>query len=130
MVEVFKQAGVPLYVSYYRRYLEKFRKVKEIIGAGELGAIVAIHYRMAKPHRESKWRADPRVSGGGHFYDLAGHVLDLFDDWFGPLELLGSAAANTIPVQSAEDAVALTFRTAERRAREARPGISRRRPRR
>ena len=113
MVEVFKQAGVPLYVSYYRRYLAKFRKVKEIVAAGELGAIVAIHYRMAKPHRESQWRADPQVSGGGHFYDLAGHVLDLFDDWFGPLELLGSAAANTIPIQSAEDAVALTFRTAD-----------------
>jgi hypothetical protein len=112
MVDVFKQAGVPLYVSYYRRYLEKFRKVKDIVGNGELGAIVAIHYRMAKPHRETKWRADPKISGGGHFYDLAGHVLDLFDDWFGPLELLGSAAANTIPVQAAEDSVALTFRTA------------------
>ena len=112
MVDVFKQAGVPLYVSYYRRYLAKFRKVKQIVANGELGAIVAIHYRMAKPHRESKWRANPQVSGGGHFYDLAGHVLDLFDDWFGPLELLGSAASNTIPVQSAEDAVALTFRTA------------------
>ncbi len=113
MVEVFKQAGVPLYVSYYRRYLAKFRGVKQIITTGQLGAIVTIHYRMAKPHRESQWRANPKVSGGGHFYDLAGHVLDLFDDWFGPLELLGSAATNTIPVQSVEDAVALTFRTAD-----------------
>jgi 1,5-anhydro-D-fructose reductase (1,5-anhydro-D-mannitol-forming) len=112
MVDVFKQAGVPLYVSYYRRYLEKFRKVKDIVRNGELGAIVAIHYRMAKPYRESTWRADPKVSGGGHFYDLAGHVLDLFDDWFGPLELLGSAATNSIPVQCAEDSVALTFRAA------------------
>jgi predicted dehydrogenase len=113
MVDVFKQAGVPLYVSYYRRYLAKFRKIKQIVAAGELGAIVAIHYRLAKPHRESQWRANPQVSGGGHFYDLAGHVLDLFDDWFGPLELLGSAATNSIPIQSAEDAVALTFRTAD-----------------
>ena len=87
MVEVFKQAaGVPLYVSYYRRYLEKFRQVKEIVANGELGAVVAIHYRMAKPHRDSAWRVNPKVSGGGHFYDLAGHVLDLFDDWFGPME--------------------------------------------
>ncbi len=51
MVEVFKQAGVPLYISYYRRYLAKFRQVKQIVANGELGAIVAIHYRMAKPHR-------------------------------------------------------------------------------
>jgi predicted dehydrogenase len=112
MVDVFKQAGLPLYVSYYRRYLDKFRQVKQIVANGELGAIVSIHYRMAKPHRDSQWRVNPRVSGGGHFYDLAGHVLDLFDDWFGPLELVGAAATNTIPIQTSEDAVALTFRTA------------------
>jgi len=112
MVDVFRQAGVPFYVSYYRRHLAKFRKVKEIIDAGRLGTIVAIHYRMAKPYRGTKWRTDPTASGGGHFYDLAGHVLDLFDDWFGPIELLGSAATNTIPLESTEDAVALTFRTA------------------
>ena len=41
-VEVFKQASVPLYISYYRRYLAKFRQVKQIIANGELGAIVAI----------------------------------------------------------------------------------------
>jgi 1,5-anhydro-D-fructose reductase (1,5-anhydro-D-mannitol-forming) len=113
MVDVFRQAGVPFYVSYYRRDLAKFRKVKEIIDEGRLGTIVAIHYRMAKPYRGSKWRTDPKASGGGHFYDLAGHVLDLFDDWFGPIELLGSAATNTIPIETTEDAVALTFRTAD-----------------
>jgi predicted dehydrogenase len=111
MVDVFRQAGVPFYVSYYRRHLAKFRKAKSIITEGRLGAIVAIHYRMAKPYRGAKWRTDPQTSGGGHFYDLAGHVLDLFDDWFGPIELLGSAATNTIPLEQTEDAVALTFRT-------------------
>lgn len=111
MVEVFKQAGVPLYISYYRRFLEKFRKVKQIVDAGEIGSVVAIHYRMAKPYREGQWRLNPQVSGGGHFYDLAGHVLDLFDDWFGPLEFVASAATNAIPVNVTEDAVALTFRT-------------------
>jgi len=113
MVDVFRQAGVPLYVSYYRRHLEKFRKVREIVDSGRLGTIIAIHYRMAKPYRGTKWRTDPQASGGGHFYDLAGHVLDLFDDWFGPIELLGSVAANTIPIETTEDAVALTFRTTD-----------------
>lgn len=111
MVEAFKQAGVPLYVSYYRPFLDKFRKVKQIIDAGEIGAVVEVHYRMAKPYREDQWRLNPQISGGGHFYDLAGHVLDLFDDWFGPLELIGGAATSAIPVNVTEDAVALTFRT-------------------
>ena len=40
MVEAFRRAGVPLYVSYYRRHLAKFSRVKEILASGELGAIV------------------------------------------------------------------------------------------
>ena len=114
MVDVFKQAGVPLYVSYYRRYLEKFRKVKQIIARRRTrrrSSRSTTGWRSRSV--ESQWRADPKVSGGGHFYDLAGHVLDLLDDWFGPIELVGGAASNTIPLQRAEDGVALTFRTAE-----------------
>ncbi len=112
MVEAFRRTGVPLYVSYYRRHLAKFRRVKEILASGELGTIVAIHYRLAKPTDADDWRVTPSASGGGRFYDLAGHVLDLFDDWFGPLEFLGSAAANLLPIHAVEDAVTLVFRTA------------------
>ncbi len=111
MVDAFRRAAVPLYVSYYRRDLAKFERVKQIIDSGELGAIVAINYRFAKPRSAQTWRIAPSRSGGGHFYDLAGHALDLFDDWFGPLELLGSGVTNRIPSHETEDAVALTFRT-------------------
>ncbi len=112
MVEAFRLAGVPLYVSYYRRHLAKFSRVKEILASGELGAIVAIHYRLSKPPDEADWRLTPSASGGGRFYDLAGHVLDLLDAWFGPLEFLGSVATNVLPVHEVEDAVTLAFRTA------------------
>ena len=40
-------------------------------------------------------------------------MLDLFDFWFGPLEHTGSSAINAIPCQPTEDAVALSFRTAD-----------------
>jgi predicted dehydrogenase len=113
MVEAFERAGLPLFVSYYRRHLPKFRKVKEIIDSGRLGGIVSVDYRVGKkPSREGNWRLDPRVSGGGQFYDLAGHVLDLFDSWFGPLELTGSSVHNAVPAHDVVDAVAITFRTA------------------
>ncbi|MDJ0866551.1 MAG: phytanoyl-CoA dioxygenase family protein [Myxococcota bacterium] len=113
MVDAFAAAGVPFFVSYYRRHLPRYRKVKEILDSGQLGRVVAIHYRMAKQPREGNWRLSPRVCGGGQFYDLSGHILDLLDFWFGPLELTGSAATNAIPLHEAEDAVALSFRTPE-----------------
>jgi predicted dehydrogenase len=110
MVEAFDDAGAPLYVSYYRRYLSRFRAVKAVLDSGDLGALVAVQYTLAKPPRPDTWRLSA-ASGGGHFYDLAGHVLDLFDDWFGPLELTGSSARNVLPAHDTEDVVAITFQT-------------------
>jgi predicted dehydrogenase len=31
------------------------------------------------------WRHQPHISGGGLFWDLGSHALDLFDFWLGPL---------------------------------------------
>ncbi len=108
----FRAAGLPLFVSYYRRHLPRFRKVKELIDSGALGAIVSIDYRMTKPSREKGWALDVARSGGGHFYGLAGHMLDLFDDWFGALEYTGSSVTNAIPRHTTEDSVSLSFSTA------------------
>jgi 1,5-anhydro-D-fructose reductase (1,5-anhydro-D-mannitol-forming) len=112
MHEAFRSAGLPLFVSFYRRHLPRFRKVKEILASGALGQIVGIDYRMSKPARDKGWATNVALSGGGHFYGLSCHILDLFDDWFGPLEYAGSSATNSIPREPAEDAVALSFRTA------------------
>jgi predicted dehydrogenase len=109
--EAFRAAGAPLYVSYYRRHLPRFRAVGELLESGDLGRIVAVTYRMNKPVRRKAWALDVGTSGGGHFYGLAGHMLDLFDAWFGPVEYTGAAVTNVIPAHTAEDAVSLSFRT-------------------
>ena len=111
MRDAFRNVGLPLYVSYYRRHLPRFLKVKEILDSGVLGQIVSVDYRMSKPSRSSGWEADVAVSGGGNFYALACHMLDLFDFWFGPLRLTGASATNAIPRNTSEDAVALSFHT-------------------
>lgn len=112
LVTAFKESGVPLFVAYYRRYLPKFLQVKAILDAGVLGPLVAIQYRYSRPPREDSWRVEPRLSGGGLFWDLGCHVLDLFDFWFGPLELTGGSAASRSQTLDVEDTVALSFRTA------------------
>ena len=49
MRDAFRAAGVPLFVSYYRRYLPRFLKVKEILISGAIGPITSIDYRKSKP---------------------------------------------------------------------------------
>ena len=111
VVTAFKQSGVPLFVAYYRRYLPKFLRVKEILDSGVLGPILSIQYRYSRPPREDSWRVEPRLSGGGLFWDLGCHVLDLLDFWFGPLELAGGCAASSSQTLDVEDTVAFSFRT-------------------
>ncbi len=112
MMQAFAAAGAPLYVSYYRRHLARSAAVREVLRSGRLGPLVSVDYRLAKVARETTWRLSAQ-SGGGHFHDLAGHVLDLFDDWFGPLELTGASAGNVLAGHETEDAVALSFRAGD-----------------
>lgn len=114
MTEAFAKRGLPLFVSYYRRYLPKFLKVKEILESGILGPIVAVHYRCDGPGKTKPWKFNPRLSGGGIFYDIGGHVLDLLDFWFGALHLIGGEAANFSRTHDTEDAVSLVFQTGDR----------------
>ena len=88
---VSEQTGVPCYVAYYRRYLPYFQKVKELVNSGELGKIVNVQVRLSNPPRkfdaekgtEQPWRIQPKISGGGYFYDMAPHQLDLLQELFG-----------------------------------------------
>jgi len=93
MIEACKKANIPLYVAYYRRALPNILKVKEIISSGVIGAIrsVDINLQMTiepivDPNGISNnWRVDPKISGGGYFYDLASHQLDALDFLLGPI---------------------------------------------
>lgn len=88
---VSEQTGVPCFVAYYRRYLPYFQKVKEIIQSGGIGEVINVQVRFSVPPRdldytsgkEMPWRLQPDISGGGYFYDLAPHQIDLLQDLFG-----------------------------------------------
>lgn len=115
---VSEQTGVPCFVAYYRRYLPYFRKVKDIVGSGELGRIVNVQVRFSSPPRESDaatggakpWRVQPAISGGGYFYDMAPHQLDLLQDIFGVIVDAWGICANMGGLYDAEDSVSACFK--------------------
>lgn len=112
-----EETGVPCFVAYYRRYLPYFQKVKEIVDNGIIGKMVNVHVRFAVPPREldyskSKelpWRLQPDIAGGGYFYDLAPHQLDLLQYIFGVIVEARGIRANRGGLYEAEDSVSACF---------------------
>ena len=97
--EAAEKRNIPVYVAYYRRSLEYFKKVKEIIDGGALGKILHINLQQNFPARDEDhrpghmpWRLIPKESGGGYFHDMGCHALDILFYMFGdPLEVTGKA---------------------------------------
>jgi len=109
--ETAEKYNVPVFVAYYRRALPGFLKVKELIESGAVGNVRYVSLQLFKSpsddEREGKksWRIDPKISGGGHFFDLASHELDYLDFLFGPVQTVRSSALNQGNLYEAEDLV-------------------------
>lgn len=112
MIEVCEKANVPLYVAYYRRELPHFLKIKELIEGGILGEIRTVHINLKQKldatlitKVETNWRVDPELAGGGYFFDLASHQLDLMDFFFGKITHASGFCSNQAGTYEAEDIV-------------------------
>jgi 1,5-anhydro-D-fructose reductase (1,5-anhydro-D-mannitol-forming) len=95
--EAAEKKGLPVYVAYYRRSLDYFKKVRSIIQEGDLGKILHINLQQyfAARHEDYEsqnlpWRVIPEDAGGGYFHDMGCHALDILFYIFGdPMEVTG-----------------------------------------
>lgn len=120
MVAACRQAGVPLWVGYYRRALPRFVQLRELLRSGVIGPVRAVVSRHAQvlPLAEKlkvhglAWRSDPARSGGGFFFEAVCHTVDLFDFLFGPVEAVQGMATNQAGAWASEDMVTASYRFA------------------
>ena len=105
-------ANIKLSVALYRRQLPMYLYIKSLLDKKELGAIRYVRLTILQPIKttlvaqsETYWRVDPTIAGGGLFYDLAPHQLDLVYHFFGkPVKYFG-IASNQAKQYEAEDIV-------------------------
>lgn len=117
MIRVCQDAGVPLFVAYYRRTLPNFLKIKSLIEEGAIGDVRYVQVVMNQPaHPDVKdditvnWRIDPDIAGGGYFYDLGSHQLDYLDFCLGPIKEVSAIASNQAGWYGVEDIVSAAFK--------------------
>ena len=114
-----EQTHVPCFVAYYRRYLPYFLKVKELVRENVIGKVVSVQIRFAVPPRDLDynkqnlpWRVQRDIAGGGYFYDLAPHQIDLLQEILGPIVRANGYTANMGGLYQTEDSVSATFQFA------------------
>ena len=117
MIAACKAASVPLYVAYYRRALPRFVKIKELLenkAIGDVRFVSTTQYQKAsedvKDSENLPWRVQPELSGGGLFFDLGSHTLDLLDYLLGPIKEVQGFVSNQADYYHAEDIVTGTYR--------------------
>jgi predicted dehydrogenase len=105
-----EKLGIKLSVAHYRRNLPLFMEVKNILEQGDIGAIKEVQITMFKKTDKaakdpSNWRVDPSIAGGGYFYDLAPHQIDLVFYFFGKPKSFSGTSTNKAGLYKAEDFV-------------------------
>lgn len=110
MAEAAKRTGVKLCVAHYRRQQPLFLTVKSLLAEGVIGEPRIVSLQCLQPHQDSMitrtedaWRYDPALSGGGLFYDLAPHQLDLLLYYFGQPEKVSGVSLNASRLYNADD---------------------------
>ena len=111
-----QQTGVPCFVAYYRRLLPYFQRVKSLVREGAIGQVTNVQIRFAAPPRQLDynatslpWRVQRDIAGGGYFYDLAPHQIDLVQDILGPIVRAHGYSTNLGHLYSAEDTLSACF---------------------
>ena len=78
VVAVAREHDRLLGVDFSYRFAEAARRVRELIGSGEMGSIYAADLVFHNAYGPDKaWFYDPALSGGGCVIDLGSHLVDL-----------------------------------------------------
>ena len=116
VIRISRQTGVPCFVAYYRRSLPYFQKIKEFVESQVIGKVLNVQIRFSVPPRDLDynktnlpWRVQRDIAGGGYFYDLAPHQLDLLQELFGPIVHVSGYSSNRGGLYQSEDTVSAAF---------------------
>lgn len=115
IVEAFAKKNLPVYVGHYRRALPRFQKIKQLLIENRIGNICAVDFylnRIFSQHEANNtWLYNPVLSGGGKFFDIAAHTIDIINYLFGDIKKIHGFATNSGTDCPLEDNVTFSFIT-------------------
>ncbi len=94
VLNMYKESTTQIIVAHYKRLLPKIQQLKKILINRKIGLpykIVGIYNRKLNLELiNQSWIYKKDISGGGRFFDISPHILDILYYLFGPLEKIQS----------------------------------------
>ncbi|MDR0427561.1 MAG: Gfo/Idh/MocA family oxidoreductase [Dysgonamonadaceae bacterium] len=116
MIDAAKKYKQKLFVAYYRRSLPYFLKVKELLDKKTIGKVLYVKMEFSRPplpsdlHKDNQtWRLDKKIAGGGYFYDMASHTIDILLFLLGKISKVNGLTSNVGGFYKIEDTVSASF---------------------
>ena len=98
MIHACREHGVRLFVAYYRRGMEKFKRIKSLLEEGNLGVVRSFQYTYACTapafNANRAWLLNKKEAGGGLLYDIGSHMLDTLQFLLGDADMVSGISAN------------------------------------
>ena len=111
MIDACSEAGVQLFVAYYRRFHPQVLKMHALLDEGAIGLPRCSFIDLAAsapPPSPGYWRYDPAVAGGGSFVDVGSHRLDAMISLLGPVRTATGLSCVVNPDMRVEEIVSAT----------------------
>lgn len=119
IIDAFAAHGVKGYSAFYRRGMDKYWKMREILQSGEIGDLRMVNVCIVgdpQPEEFSPetmpWRVKLELTGGGKFLDASSHCIDILQFLLGDITDVQSIVDNQAGLYTADDIVTLNCRFA------------------
>jgi len=116
MNQTAKENNQKLWVAYYRRSLPYFLKVKELLDSHQIGKVQVVKTSFFRPPLKCDvdnnlftWRTNKQIAGGGYFYDMASHTIDILMFLLGSIVKANGIIGNIAKLYQVEDTVSASF---------------------
>lgn len=116
MTAVAKEQQQSLWVAYYRRSLPYFLKIKKLLEQDAIGELLWVKGEFYRPPLASDlnpithtWRLNKNTAGGGYFYDMGSHTIDILLFLLGEIKTIQGFKTNQAKLYTVEDTVSASF---------------------
>lgn len=113
ITNLYEKNDTPIFVAHYKRLTKKIQVLKKLVNSNKIGEITSINGDFRRLFNldllEKSWIYNKEISGGGRFFDIAPHILDILYYIFGDFSDIKSHVIFEKELHNCENIVSTTF---------------------